>query len=46
MAAASEITARSQPNAVRHGVNKTPGAEREPAAISRQRKIVPTTTKA
>ncbi len=46
MAAAREITPRSQPNASRHGFSSTPGAERRPAAVISETKVTPTTTKA
>ena len=45
-AAASEITSRRQPNASSSGSIITDSDERSPAAISRERKITATTTKA
>ena len=46
MPAASEIDARSQPNAFSSGRISTPGAARRPAAAKRARKMAPATMKA
>ncbi|MCA0018914.1 hypothetical protein LB567_11775 [Mesorhizobium sp. B264B1A] len=45
-AAASDTTSRRQPKLSSSGSIMTAGAERKPAAISRQRKMTATTTKA
>ncbi|MGC4034141.1 MAG: hypothetical protein QM754_20875 [Tepidisphaeraceae bacterium] len=44
--AASETTSRRQPKLSSSGTIMTAGAERSPAATSRQKKMTPTTTKA
>jgi len=44
--AAQEVTSRRQPKLSSSGTIITEGAERRPAAISRQKKITATTTKA
>ena len=46
MAAASDTTSRRQPKSFSSGSIITEGAERRPAAISKDRKMTATTTKA